>query len=168
MHRNERHRYSVTSSARPSSVIGTASPNASAVLRLRNSSILIDCRTGSSAGFCQCSHRPDGWPAQAGDGAPQPGPQLAASRVVNLPHERRKRRERSASVDPTHEAAENGRRGNGLEDCGQRSRAPAHYAGGCGLAHHAIIAATTARTAGGAGGASGGVQISHSDERACG
>jgi hypothetical protein len=43
--------YSITSSARTSSVGGTSSPSALAVLRLITSSNLVGCSTGSSAGF---------------------------------------------------------------------------------------------------------------------
>ena len=44
-------RYSMTSSARPSSVVGTLRPRDLAVLRLMTSSNLFACRTGRSAGF---------------------------------------------------------------------------------------------------------------------
>src|SRR5271169_5202752 len=44
-------RYSITSSARASSVGGTSRPSAFAVLTLITSSILVGCTTGRSAGF---------------------------------------------------------------------------------------------------------------------
>ena len=43
--------YSITSSARPSSVSGNERPSRLAVLRLMISSIFVDWKTGSSAGF---------------------------------------------------------------------------------------------------------------------
>jgi hypothetical protein len=43
--------YSITSSARASSIGGTSRPSALAVCRLITSSNLVDCRTGRSAGF---------------------------------------------------------------------------------------------------------------------
>src|SRR5262249_59888466 len=43
--------YSITSSARTSSVDGTLRPSALAVLRLMTSSNLVGCSTGSSEGF---------------------------------------------------------------------------------------------------------------------
>src|SRR4051794_533801 len=43
--------YSITSSARSSSVGGTVSPSALAVLRLISSSNFVGCSTGRSAGF---------------------------------------------------------------------------------------------------------------------
>src|SRR5207244_1014064 len=43
--------HSITSSARPSSVIGKVTPSALAVLRLMASSTFVACCTGSSAGF---------------------------------------------------------------------------------------------------------------------
>src|SRR5262249_13942999 len=43
--------HSITSSARPDTGSGTVIPSALAVLRLRNSSTLVDCWTGRSAGF---------------------------------------------------------------------------------------------------------------------
>ena len=43
--------YSITSSARPSSVIGKVMPSALAVLRLRISSTFVACWTGESEGF---------------------------------------------------------------------------------------------------------------------
>ena len=51
MHQGELHRYSITSSARASSVGGTSRPMALAVLRLMTSSNLIGCSTGRSYGF---------------------------------------------------------------------------------------------------------------------
>src|SRR5262249_22657674 len=51
-------RHSITSSARPSSVSGTVSPSALAVLRLRISSTLVNCCTGRSAGFSPLRIRP--------------------------------------------------------------------------------------------------------------
>src|SRR5258708_17710839 len=50
--------HSITSSARPSSGSGTASPSALAVLRLRISSTFVACCTGSSAGFSPLRMRP--------------------------------------------------------------------------------------------------------------
>ena len=43
--------HSITSSARASSVGGTSSPSAFAVLRLMTSSNVLGCSTGISAGF---------------------------------------------------------------------------------------------------------------------
>src|SRR5262249_41862385 len=43
--------YSITSSARASSIGGTSRPSALAVLRSITSSNLVGCRTGKSAGF---------------------------------------------------------------------------------------------------------------------
>src|SRR5215470_1156540 len=43
--------HSITSSARPSSVGGTARPSAFAVIRLMTRSNLVGCSTGMSAGF---------------------------------------------------------------------------------------------------------------------
>src|SRR5271157_3037182 len=43
--------YSITSSARPSSVIGKVSPSVLAVLRLTTNSTFTTCWTGKSAGF---------------------------------------------------------------------------------------------------------------------
>ena len=55
MHRNKRHGrlhgYSITSSARASSVGGTSRPSVLAVLRLITSSNFVGCSTGRSAGF---------------------------------------------------------------------------------------------------------------------
>jgi hypothetical protein len=48
---NKRRRYSITSSARASSVAGTSRPSVLAVWRLMTSSNLVDCTTGISAGF---------------------------------------------------------------------------------------------------------------------
>src|SRR6516164_3342776 len=50
--------HSMTSSARPSSVIGTVSPSALAVLRLMISSTFVACWTGKSAGFSPLRTRP--------------------------------------------------------------------------------------------------------------
>jgi hypothetical protein len=50
MHRSKKRSYSITSSARPSSEIGTLTPNV-AVLRLIISSTFVDCMTGKSAGL---------------------------------------------------------------------------------------------------------------------
>jgi hypothetical protein len=47
----KQHRYSITSSARASSVGGTSRPSALAVLRLISISNLVGCSTGRSAGF---------------------------------------------------------------------------------------------------------------------
>ena len=49
--RSKRHLYSITSSARESSVGGTSRPSALAVLRLITSSYLVGTWTGRSAGF---------------------------------------------------------------------------------------------------------------------
>jgi len=51
-------RYSITSSARPSSVIGNVRPSVFAVLRLMSSSIFVNCCTGRSAGFSPLRMRP--------------------------------------------------------------------------------------------------------------
>ena len=51
MHCNKPQLYSITSSARASSVGGTVRPSALAVLRLMTSSIFVGCSTGSSAGL---------------------------------------------------------------------------------------------------------------------
>jgi hypothetical protein len=51
MHRSADRRYSITSSARASSVAGRSKPIALAVLRLITSSYLVGACTGSSAGF---------------------------------------------------------------------------------------------------------------------
>ena len=51
--------YSITSSARASSVGGMVSPSALAVLRLMISSTLVDCWTGRSAGFSPLRMRPE-------------------------------------------------------------------------------------------------------------
>ena len=50
--------HSITSSARASSVGGTMSPSALAVLRLTNSSTFVACWTGRSAGFAPARIRP--------------------------------------------------------------------------------------------------------------
>src|SRR5215467_2218801 len=50
--------HSITSSARPSSVIGKVRPSALAVLRLITSSALVDCCTGRSAGLSPLRTRP--------------------------------------------------------------------------------------------------------------
>jgi hypothetical protein len=50
-HRSKEPRYSVTSSARASSVGGTVRPSALAVLRLMTSSNFVGCSIGRSAGF---------------------------------------------------------------------------------------------------------------------
>src|ERR1700730_18687219 len=47
----QRSDHSITSSARVSSVGGTSRPSASAVLRLMNSSIFVDCWKGQLAGL---------------------------------------------------------------------------------------------------------------------
>src|SRR6187401_1353250 len=47
----QRRHHSITSSARASSVGGTVTPNAFAVLRLMTNSNCVGCRTGISAGF---------------------------------------------------------------------------------------------------------------------
>jgi hypothetical protein len=51
MHRSTQHRYSITSSARASSVDGISMPSALAVLRLMTSSYLVGFCTGKSASF---------------------------------------------------------------------------------------------------------------------
>ena len=56
-------RHSITSSARPSNVIGTVRPSALAVLRLMISSTFVDCWTGRSAGFSPLRIRPVYTPA---------------------------------------------------------------------------------------------------------
>src|SRR5450755_3475161 len=50
--------HSITSSARPSSEIGTVIPSALAVLRLRMSSTFVACCTGRSEGFSPLRMRP--------------------------------------------------------------------------------------------------------------
>src|SRR6266849_3254305 len=50
--------YSITSSARPSSVIGNVRPSALAVFMLMISSTLVDCCTGRSDGFSPLRIRP--------------------------------------------------------------------------------------------------------------
>ena len=55
--------HSITSSARPSSVIGNVRPSALAVLRLIASSTLVDCCTGRSAGLSPLTIRPTKIPA---------------------------------------------------------------------------------------------------------
>jgi molybdate transport system substrate-binding protein len=51
MQRSKQHLYSITLSARASSIGGTSSPSARAVLRLMTSSYLVGACTGRSAGF---------------------------------------------------------------------------------------------------------------------
>src|SRR6266404_300740 len=51
MHRSKRQLYSITSSARCSSDVGTSMPSAFAVFKLITSSNLVGCSTGRSAGF---------------------------------------------------------------------------------------------------------------------
>ena len=58
MHRSKPHHYSITSSARASSVGGTARPSAVAVLRLTTSSNFVGCTTGRSLGFSPLRMRP--------------------------------------------------------------------------------------------------------------
>jgi hypothetical protein len=58
MHRSKTASYSITSSARASSVGGISRRSAFAVLRLITNSNLIDCTTGSSAGFSPLRMRP--------------------------------------------------------------------------------------------------------------
>ena len=50
--------HSIISSARVSSVAGSSRPSASAVLRLMNSSIFVDCWTGKLASFSSFRTRP--------------------------------------------------------------------------------------------------------------
>jgi hypothetical protein len=50
--------YSITSSARPISVLGTLTPSALAVFRLMYSSTLVACWTGRSAGLSPLRTRP--------------------------------------------------------------------------------------------------------------
>jgi hypothetical protein len=50
--------YSITSSARPSSVSGKVRPRALAVLRLMTSSTFVDCWTGKSTGLAPFKMRP--------------------------------------------------------------------------------------------------------------
>src|SRR5262249_43369999 len=50
--------HSITSSARPDSGSGMVMPSVLAVLRLMNSSILVDCWTGRSVGFSPLRIRP--------------------------------------------------------------------------------------------------------------
>jgi hypothetical protein len=56
--RRSKKAYSITSSARPRSVIGNVSPSAFAVLRLRANSTFTVCCTGKSAGFSPLRMRP--------------------------------------------------------------------------------------------------------------
>jgi hypothetical protein len=58
MNCSKQHLYSITSSARPISVLGTLMPNAFAVLRLMSSSTFVTCWTGRSAGFSPLRMRP--------------------------------------------------------------------------------------------------------------
>jgi hypothetical protein len=51
MHRSKRELYSMTTSARASSVGGTSTPSIRAACKFMTNSNLVDCRTGSSAGF---------------------------------------------------------------------------------------------------------------------
>jgi hypothetical protein len=55
---NKFHCYSITSSARPRSAIGTVRPSALAVFRLMTNSTLVACWTGRSAGFSPFRIRP--------------------------------------------------------------------------------------------------------------
>jgi hypothetical protein len=68
MHRNKRRAwvamiYSITSSARASSVGGTSRPSALAVLKLMANSNLVGCNTGRLAGFSPLRMRPTYVPA---------------------------------------------------------------------------------------------------------
>jgi len=56
--RGKQHRYSITSSAVASSVGDTGSPSALAVFRLMDSSNLVGCTIGKSAGFSPLRMRP--------------------------------------------------------------------------------------------------------------
>ena len=58
MHRSKSQAYSITSSARASSIGGISRPSAFAVLRLITSSNLVDRITGRSAGFLPLRIRP--------------------------------------------------------------------------------------------------------------
>jgi len=58
MHRSKSSRYSITSSARPSSGNEIVKPSERAVLRLSTNSIFVDCTTGRSAGFSPLRIRP--------------------------------------------------------------------------------------------------------------
>src|SRR5262249_55076368 len=53
--RSKKHRYSITSSARASSLSGIAIPSVFAVLRLITNWNFIDCTTGKSAGLSPLS-----------------------------------------------------------------------------------------------------------------
>jgi hypothetical protein len=55
MHRSKKDRYSITSSARPSSESGMVRPSALAVFMLMISSTLVACWTGRSATFSPLS-----------------------------------------------------------------------------------------------------------------
>src|SRR5262245_54865984 len=55
---DDRARYSITSSARASSVGGTSRPRALAVCRFMTNSNLVDCSTGRLAGFAPFRIRP--------------------------------------------------------------------------------------------------------------
>jgi len=63
MHRSKQDNHSITSSARPSRVIGTVRPSDFAVLRLITTSVFVDCWTGRSAGLSPRRMRPGsaGW-----------------------------------------------------------------------------------------------------------
>src|SRR6516162_3620292 len=56
--------HSITSSKRASSVCGTVSSSALAVLRLITNSVFVDCWTGRSAGFSPLRMRPMYMPAR--------------------------------------------------------------------------------------------------------
>ncbi len=58
MHRSKILFYSITSSARASSVGGTVRPSVRAVCALMTSSNLVDCMTGTSAVFAPLRLRP--------------------------------------------------------------------------------------------------------------
>jgi hypothetical protein len=58
MHRSKDGRYSITSSARASSISGTSMPSALAALRLITNSNLLHCTIGRSAGFVPLRNRP--------------------------------------------------------------------------------------------------------------
>jgi hypothetical protein len=58
MHRSKMYFYSITTSARPISVLGTLMPSVLAVFRLMYSSTFVACWTGKLAGFSPLRIRP--------------------------------------------------------------------------------------------------------------
>jgi hypothetical protein len=64
MHRSKASLYSITSSARASTVGGMSRPSAFAVLRLMTSSYLVGACTGKSAGYSPLRMRSTYWAAR--------------------------------------------------------------------------------------------------------